>query len=147
MPRSSPSYTDAALSFSCRMNAPPDRQSSSSTSKISEDSMSVVYPYPPTLPTAPIVITLPTPQSIKAWLDNKNIAILIDAVRGGAAARTGPDVVYPARTIDIFKQSTFTNSIVHTHAIQPQPQPQSTQCGKSDVTDYSSITDPPVDLP
>ncbi|OJA16827.1 hypothetical protein AZE42_09810 [Rhizopogon vesiculosus] len=69
MPRSSPSYTDAALSFSCRTNAPPDRQSSSSTSKISEDSMSAVHSYPPTPPAAPIAITTPSPQSVKAWLE------------------------------------------------------------------------------
>ncbi|OJA11312.1 hypothetical protein AZE42_12132 [Rhizopogon vesiculosus] len=69
MPRSSPSYTDAALTFSCRTNALPDRQSSSSTSKISEDSMSTLHSYPPTPPAVPIVITPPSPQSVKARLE------------------------------------------------------------------------------
>ncbi|OJA16825.1 hypothetical protein AZE42_09807 [Rhizopogon vesiculosus] len=165
MARSSPRYIDAALFFSCRTNALPDLQSSSSTSKMSEDSMSTVHSYSPTPPAASIVITPHSPQSVKARLEerlpsfhyitetylapssNKNIAILIDAVCRGTAARTRPDVVYHKSTIDIFKQSTFAKSVFHAYAIQPQLQSQSTQCGKSDVTDYSGHLDALVDLP
>ena len=66
LPRSSPSYTDAGLSFSCRTNAPPDPMSPSSTAKVSEDSMSTVHSYPPTPHAASIMIT---PQSIKERLE------------------------------------------------------------------------------
>lgn len=69
IPRTSPSYTDAALSFSCLANAPSTAIYSSSTSKVSMDSTSTVHSYPPTPPRASIMITPPTPQSISARLE------------------------------------------------------------------------------
>ncbi|KAG0698958.1 hypothetical protein DFH29DRAFT_938761 [Suillus ampliporus] len=66
VPRSSPSYTDAALSFSCRTNAAP---TAISQHRMSADSISTVHSYPPTPPAAPIMITPPTPQSISARLE------------------------------------------------------------------------------
>ncbi|KAG2131678.1 hypothetical protein DEU56DRAFT_813831 [Suillus clintonianus] len=69
VPRTSPNHTDAALSFSCRTNVPPAAISSPSTSKMSIDSTSTVHSYPPTPPPASIMITPPTPQSIRARLE------------------------------------------------------------------------------
>ncbi|KAG6826596.1 hypothetical protein H0H92_015213 [Tricholoma furcatifolium] len=62
VPRTSPQYADAALSFSCRSNAPPaadlapDRPSTSS-----------VHSYPPT--PSPIVVQPPSPKAVQAKLE------------------------------------------------------------------------------
>ncbi|OJA10116.1 hypothetical protein AZE42_11723 [Rhizopogon vesiculosus] len=147
MPRSSPSYIDAAPSFSCRTNAPPDLQSSSNTSKTSEDSISTVHSYPPTPPAALIVITPPTPQSVNVRLEEIPPSSIAPQKCDSSPQATKMSQFLLTPTVDIFKQSTFANSIVYAHAIQPKPQSQSTQCGKSDVTDYSSNPDALLDLP
>ncbi|KAF9228106.1 hypothetical protein BS17DRAFT_773063 [Gyrodon lividus] len=75
VPHSSPNFTDAALSLSCRTNTYPSLASitEASCAKSSTDSVTsdgtVVHSYPPTPPVAPIMITPPSPQSINAKLD------------------------------------------------------------------------------
>ena len=75
MPRSSPNFADAALSFSCRTNIYPSAPASaaaegnkSSTDSLASDS-TAVHSYPPTPPAAPAVLTPPSPPSIEAKLD------------------------------------------------------------------------------
>ncbi|KAH0833958.1 hypothetical protein J3R83DRAFT_11175 [Lanmaoa asiatica] len=74
VPRSSPNFTDAALSFSCRTNAYPSPPAStagdshkSSTDSLASDS-TAVHSYPPTPPAAPSVAPA-SPPPIDAKLD------------------------------------------------------------------------------
>ncbi|KAN0080093.1 hypothetical protein V8E55_009659 [Tylopilus felleus] len=75
VPRSSPNFTDAALSFSCRTNVYPSPPAflaadshKSSTDSLASDS-TAVHSYPPTPPSAPVVTTPPSPPPIDAKLD------------------------------------------------------------------------------
>ncbi|KAH7922497.1 hypothetical protein BV22DRAFT_1121462 [Leucogyrophana mollusca] len=78
--RASPDYVDAALSFACRTSVQPSASSYSPTTsaKTSTDSTltdaTAVHSYPPTPPVAPITITPPSPQSIKAKLDEIDVS-------------------------------------------------------------------------
>ncbi|KAF8841046.1 hypothetical protein BDN67DRAFT_576772 [Paxillus ammoniavirescens] len=73
--RSSPHFTDAALSFSCRTSVYPSPESiaEASCSKSLSDSVTsdgtAIHSYPPTPPAAPIMITPPSPHLINAKLD------------------------------------------------------------------------------
>ncbi|KAF9239411.1 hypothetical protein BU15DRAFT_74568 [Melanogaster broomeanus] len=75
VPRSSPDFTDAALTFSCRTNAYalPLLMAEASRAKSSSDSgassSTTIHSYPPSPPAAPINIAPPSPQSISAKLD------------------------------------------------------------------------------
>ncbi|KAF8438518.1 hypothetical protein L210DRAFT_3544258 [Boletus edulis BED1] len=75
VPRCSPNFTDAALSFSCRTNVYPSPPTSvaadnhkSSTDSLASDS-TAVHSYPPTPPSVPVVTTAPSPPPIDAKLD------------------------------------------------------------------------------
>ncbi|KAH7912051.1 hypothetical protein BJ138DRAFT_1172144 [Hygrophoropsis aurantiaca] len=80
VPRASPGYVDAALSFACRTNvfSSASPYSPGTSPKTSTDStltdITAVHSYPPTPPVAPITVTPPSPDTIKTKLDEIDVS-------------------------------------------------------------------------
>lgn len=75
VPKVSPNFADAAISFACRTSIPPS--SSHTNSPLSSSQLSVdtditsgsAHSYPPSPPTPSVVLSPPSPQSIDAKLE------------------------------------------------------------------------------
>ncbi|KAG2757639.1 hypothetical protein P692DRAFT_20788979 [Suillus brevipes Sb2] len=141
IPRTSPSYTDAALSFSCLTNSPSTAMCSPSTSKISMDSTSTVHSYPPTPPPASIMIIPPTPQSISARLEEKSPSPIAAQKRASRSQATqfllaphsiphipgphpGEQTSFITRALSILKNSRPSHSASFTISPLNRPSPQ-----------------------
>ncbi|KAG1733738.1 hypothetical protein EDB19DRAFT_1896582 [Suillus lakei] len=133
IPRTSPSYTDAALSFSCLTNAPP--------TAIYSPTHPTVHSYPPTPPPASIMITPPTPQSISARLEEISPSPIAAQKRASRPQATqfllaphstphipgpqpGEQTSFITRALSMFKNSRPSHSASFIgHATQPAESP------------------------